>query len=129
MVEELEGASSIMPSLSIPAESMKIDADAAQNRGLANNRSFLPATEDERDDREERASDSPLPLEVLVRRCVREPILAQCCAVDSAALAFLVRGAGVAEHLASLRMFLLGLNSDFLRDFTLRLLEGLYGGG
>lgn len=117
-----------MPSLSIPAESLRIDADAAHNRGLVDNRRFLPATEEGKDECEE-LTDSPLPLEVLVRRCVREPILAQCYAVDSAALAFLVRGARVAEHLASLRMFLLGLNSDFLRDFTLRLLEGLHGGG
>lgn len=70
-----------------------------------------------------------LPLEVIVRRCVREPVLAQCSAVDSAALAFLVRDAGVAAHLASLRTFLLGLTSDFLHDFTLRLLDGLYDGG
>ncbi|CAB1112702.1 unnamed protein product [Ectocarpus sp. CCAP 1310/34] len=73
--------------------------------------------------------DAPLPLEVIVRRCVREPVLAQCSAVDSAALAFLVRDAGVTEHLASLRTFLLGLTSDFLHDFTLRLLDGLYDGG
>lgn len=73
--------------------------------------------------------DAPLPLDVIVRRCVREPVLAQCSAVDSAALAFLVRDAGVAEHLASLRTFLLGLTSDFLHDFTLRLLDGLYDGG
>ncbi|CAM9476924.1 unnamed protein product [Ectocarpus sp. 4 AP-2014] len=72
---------------------------------------------------------APLPLEVIVRRCVREPVLAQCSAVDSAALAFLVRDAGVSEHLASLRTFLLGLTSDFLHDFTLRLLDGLYDGG
>lgn len=72
---------------------------------------------------------SSLPLEIIVRRCVREPVLAQCGAVDSAALAFLVRDAGVAEHLASLRTFLLGLTSDFLHDFTLRLLDGLYAGG
>ena len=70
-----------------------------------------------------------LPLEVMVRRCVTEPVLAQCSAIDSAALAFLVRDAGVAEHLASLRTFLLGLTSDFLHDFTLRLLDGLYDGG
>ncbi|CAN0484874.1 unnamed protein product, partial [Ectocarpus sp. 12 AP-2014] len=73
--------------------------------------------------------DAPLPLEVIVRRCVREPVLAQCSAVDSAALAFLVRDAGVMEHLASFRTFLLGLTSDFLHDFTLRLLDGLYDGG
>ncbi|CAM9896948.1 unnamed protein product [Ectocarpus fasciculatus] len=73
--------------------------------------------------------DAPLPLEVIVRRCVREPVLAQCSAVDSAALAFLVRDAGVAEHLASLRTFLLGITSDFLHDFTQRLLDGLYDGG
>lgn len=60
---------------------------------------------------------------------MREPVLAQCGAIDSSALAFLVRGAGVAEHLASLRRFLLGLNSGFLHDFTLRLLEGLYDSG
>lgn len=74
-------------------------------------------------------TDASLPLEVIVRRCVREPVLTQCSAVDSAALAFLVRDAGVAEHLASLRTFLLGLSSDFLHDFTLRLLDGLYDGG
>lgn len=76
-----------------------------------------------------RSSSPPLPLEVVVRRCVRDPVLAQCRAVDSAALTFLVHGAGAVAHLASLRMFLLGLNSGFLHEFTLRLLEGLYDGG
>lgn len=78
---------------------------------------------------EKHDSSSPLPLEVLVRRCVTEPVLAQCRAVDAAALAFLVRGAGALELLASLRIFLLGLNSGFLHDFSLRLLEGLHDGG
>lgn len=95
-----------------------------------NGRSFFPDSK-EKEHVRGRAMDthtSP-PLEVIVRRCVREPVLAQCRAVDSAALAFLVRDAGVAEHLASLRTFLLGLTSDFLHDFTLRLLDGLYDGG
>lgn len=78
-----------------------------------------------------RATDGEalIPLEMTLHRCVRDPVLAQCSAVDSAALAFLVQDAGVAEHLASLRTFLLGLTSDFLHDFTMRLLDGLYDGG
>lgn len=117
---------------SVPLESTRVDAEAAREQETVTEYEpwrFLPETKEERDRGEGTETDSLLPLEVLVRRCVREPVLAQCCAVDSAALAFLVRGAGVAEHLASLRMFLLGLNSDFLPDFTLRLLEGLYDGG
>eukprot|EP00752_Nemacystus_decipiens_P001949 g1876.t1 len=107
---------------------------AARGRGLSgklpNGRGFLSdPKEDERVRGWEKDANTSLPLEVIVRRCVREPVLAQCSAVDSAALAFLVRDAGVAEHLASLRTFLLGLTSDFLHDFTLRLLDGLYDGG
>lgn len=93
--------------------------------------SLLPGSKENEGARGPPAKDThtSLPLEVMLRRCVREPVLAQCSAVDSAALAFLVRDAGVAEHLASLRTFLLGLTSDFLHDFTLRLLDGLYDGG
>ena len=99
---------------------------------LRSGRSFLVASKEDggvRGRETDAHIHTSLPLEVIVRRCVREPVLAQCSAVDSAALAFLVRDAGVAEHLASLRTFLLGLTSDFLHDFTLRLLDGLYDGG
>lgn len=69
-----------------------------------------------------------VPLGAVARVCLREPILAQCQAVESAALACLVQGAGAMGLLISLRMFLLGLNGGFLHDFTSRLLEGLYDG-
>ncbi|CAM9512772.1 unnamed protein product, partial [Sphacelaria rigidula] len=87
------------------------------------------ARDAQREDSEARHSSPLPPLEILVRRCLRDPILAQCHAVDSAALTFLVGGAGALELLTSIRTFLLGLYSGFLHDFTLRLLEGLYDGG
>lgn len=108
-----------------------MDVDASYDRESREDRriaGFSPWMERNWDTGDSLEFDSPLPLEVLVRRCVRAPVLAQCRAIDSAALAFLVRGAGVAEHLVSLRSFLLGHGSDFLQDFTSRLLEGLFDG-
>lgn len=112
-------------------DSQSVDADASNDRDSREDRlfaGFSPWMEGSWDTGDSLEFDSPLPLEVLVRRCVRVPVLAQCRAIDSAALAFLVRGAGVAEHLVSLRSFLLGHGSDFLQDFTSRLLEGLFDG-
>lgn len=113
------------------AQSVELDVDAAPDRkaaGGSKSGMFLPERK-LRMDVAEGESDSRLPLEVIVRRCVREPVMAQCRAIDSAALMYLVRDAGVAQHLACMRMFLLGLGSNFLHDFTLRLLDGLYDGG
>lgn len=112
-------------------DSPSVDADASNACESREDREFAgfsPWMERCRDTEDSLEFDSPLPLEVLVRRCVQVPVLAQCRAIDSAALAFLVRGAGVAEHLVSLRSFLLGHGSDFLQDFTSRLLEGLFDG-
>lgn len=114
------------------AQSAGLNVGAALNRQAAGGSTsgmFLPERKLRMDAAEGKENDSRLPLEVIVRRCVREPVFAQCRAIDSAALVYLVRDAGVAEHLASMRMFLLGLGSNFLHDFTLRLLDGLYDGG
>ncbi len=125
------GASSYVapaPPPQTPALAARDQEPSSKHRGA------LPGSKQEQEEsspgrRAAGAAQAFLPLELMVTRCVREPVLAQCGAVDSAALAFLVRDAGVAEHLASLRTFLLGLTSDFLHDFTLRLLDGIYDGG